>query len=152
MTPLFKKLNLKEQNEILILNAPISFESELAELLKITIHRKLDALSEVSFALAFVTHQEELNFIAKELMAKVKGDALLWFAYPKQTSKKYRCDFNRDSGWGILGAGGFEGVRQVAIDADWSALRFRRANFIKSITRDSIRALSADGKARALNK
>jgi hypothetical protein len=31
---------------------------------------------------------------------------------------------------------GFEPVRQIAIDEDWSALRFRRTDFIKSMTRD----------------
>jgi hypothetical protein len=36
----------------------------------------------------------------------------------------------------------------VAIDADWSALRFRRAERIKSMRRDASRALSAQGKRR----
>lgn len=31
----------------------------------------------------------------------------------------------------ILVLGGFDSVRQIAIDEDWSALRFRRAEFIK---------------------
>lgn len=56
---------------------------------------------------------------------------LLWFAYPKGTSKKYKCDFNRDDGWEPLRKLGFDTVRQVAIDEDWSALRFRRVEFIK---------------------
>ena len=38
---------------------------------------------------------------------------------------------NCDSGWPVLGAAGFEPVRMVAIDADWSALRFRRVEHIK---------------------
>ena len=61
---------------------------------------------------------------------KTKGDAIVWFAYPKGTSRKYQCDFNRDNGWDALKALGFDTVRQVAIDADWSALRFRRVEFI----------------------
>src|SRR6476620_9127058 len=52
-------------------------------------------------------------------------------SYPKGTSKKYSCDFNRDDGWEVLRQAGFDGVRQVAIDDDWSALRFRRFEFIK---------------------
>jgi len=55
----------------------------------------------------------------------------LWFAYPKGTSKKYSCDFNRDDDWEVLRQAGFDSVRQVAIDDDWSALRFRRFEFIK---------------------
>ena len=52
-------------------------------------------------------------------------------AYPKGSSKRLTCDFNRDTGWSPLRAVGFGPVRQVAIDEDWSALRFRRAEFIK---------------------
>ncbi len=37
----------------------------------------------------------------------------------------------------------------VAIDEDWSALRFRRAEFIKTMKRDASHALSKAGKARA---
>jgi hypothetical protein len=37
----------------------------------------------------------------------------------------------------VLGAAGFEPVRMVAVDEDWSALRFRRVGFIKTLTRRS---------------
>lgn len=60
---------------------------------------------------------------------------LLWFAYPKSTSKRYTCEFNRDQGWEALRASGFDSVRQVAIDEDWSALRFRRIEFINHRSR-----------------
>jgi hypothetical protein len=36
----------------------------------------------------------------------------------------------------------------VAIDEDWSALRFRRAEYIKTMTRDEKRAMSTPGKAK----
>jgi hypothetical protein len=52
--------------------------------------------------------------------------------YPKGTSKCYTCDFNRDSGWDVIRNAGFDSVRQIAIDEDWSALRFRRVEYIKS--------------------
>jgi hypothetical protein len=67
--------------------------------------------------------------------SKAEGDAVLWFAYPKRTSKRYKADFDRDHGWEVLRAAGFEPVRQVAIDADWSALRFRRSEFVKGARR-----------------
>jgi hypothetical protein len=73
---------------------------------------------------------------------------VVWFAYPKGTSKKYKSEINRDNGWQILGELGFEGVRGVAIDEDWSALRFRRVEFIKAMNRDKKRAMITQGKAR----
>ncbi len=132
MSTLFDKLNLKDHREILVVNAPLSFESELAALTVVTVLRDPDKVKIVRFALAFATTQFEVDRLAKLLAAKAEGDALLWFAYPKGSSKKYQCDFNRDTGWSVLKSAGFDTVRAVAIDEDWSALRFRRAEYIKS--------------------
>jgi hypothetical protein len=148
MSAVFKKLNWKDQAEILILNAPASFEPELAALTGVTIRRSLAEMAQVTFSIAFVTRQSEANALAEEIAAKTIGDAVVWFAYPKSSSKRYQCEFNRDTGWAVLGALGFEAVRQVAIDEDWSALRFRRAKFIKSMTRDSKMAMSDLGKQK----
>jgi len=77
---------------------------------------------------------------------------VVWFAYPKGTSKKYKSEINRDSGWQVLGKAGFEPVRMVAIDEDWSACRFRRAEFIKAMTRAKEHRMSAHGKSRPANR
>lgn len=131
MSLLSQRLNLKNQTEILVLNAPESFEPELAALDGVAVVQDIYDVDEISFSLAFVTTQEEIDSIAKAVATKVKGGAIVWFAYPKVTSKRYKCEFDRDSGWTVLGEMGFEGVRQVAIDQDWEALRFRRANSVK---------------------
>ncbi len=148
MSDIFKKLNLKDQTEIIVLNPPASFEPELAALTGINVRRELKGVKALNFALAFVTKQAEVDKLAAALGQRTQGDAVVWFAYPKGTSKKYKCDFNRDTGWAALGALGFEPVRMVAIDADWSALRFRRADFIKTMRREEKHAISAKGKAK----
>jgi hypothetical protein len=148
MTPLFKKLNLKDQPEIFVLNAPANLEAELEALENIAVLDDVHDAEAIAFALAFVTQQTEVDTFARSIAAKAEGDAIVWFAYPKQTSKKYKCEFNRDTGWGVLGELGFEGVRQVAIDADWSALRFRRVGFIKTMTRDPKRAMTERGRGK----
>ena len=131
MTPLFKKLNLGVHKDILVLNAPSSFDAELAALEGIKVNRKHNG--NVAFAMAFVVTQAELDEASSVLAQASVGDAVLWLVYPKGTSKKYRCEFNRDSGWEVLTAAGFDKVRMVAIDADWSALRFRRVEYIKTL-------------------
>jgi hypothetical protein len=131
MTPLFKKLNLTQQTDVLVLNAPASFESELQALHDVTLHREIPALQEIEFALVFANKQAEVDALAHLLAQKMQGDVLLWFAYPKATSKRYTCEFNRDTGWEVLRSLGFDTVRQVALDDDWSALRFRRVHYIK---------------------
>lgn len=129
-TGLFKKLNLGNQGTLHVLDAPKSFESELAALEGVTIRRKV--AGPVAFGIAFAVTQAQLDSVSSKLAAAIEGDGILWIAYPKGTSKKYRCEFNRDSGWTVLRAAGFDTVRQVAIDEDWSALRFRRTQYINS--------------------
>ena len=152
MATVFEKLQLKDRREILVLNAPQSFEPELARLKGVTIQRELRGVKEVQFALAFVMTQPEVEAAVKGVAARAKGDAVVWFAYPKGSSKRYTSTINRDTGWDSLGAAGFEAVRMIAIDEDWSAVRFRRAEFIKTMKRDKEWAMSAAGKAKAGRK
>jgi hypothetical protein len=112
------------------------------------VRRRVTTKASFSYVLAFVTRRSQIAKLANRLEVQAKGDAVVWIAYPKGTSKRYQCDFNRDSGWEHLGDAGFEGVRQVAIDEDWSALRFRRVEYIKSMKRDQKRALTSAGRSR----
>jgi hypothetical protein len=142
VTPLFKKLNYKDQAPLVVVGAPESFEPELAALGDVPVVRDAEAAESIPFFLAFVTRLDEIERLSALVAEKASGDAVVWFAYPKGSSKRYTCEFNRDTGWRALGAIGFEGVRQVAIDEDWSALRFRRVEFIKSMTRDPKRRMT----------
>jgi hypothetical protein len=152
MASTFGKLNLKDQKQILVLHSPESFEPELKTLRGVTVQRELKHAAEIEFSLAFVIQQEDVDTLGKAIAKKVKGDAVVWFAYPKGSSKKYKSGINRDSGWKVLGDAGFEPVRMVAIDEDWSAVRFRRVKFIKALTRGTEHRMSAQGKARTAGK
>jgi hypothetical protein len=143
----FAKLNLKDQKEIVVLNAPASFNPELTKLGGVKVRTKLTG-EPVSFAIAFVMRQPEVDSIAKSVAKLADGDAIIWFAYPKGSSRRYKSEISRDTGWRALGAAGFEGVRMVAIDEEWSAVRFRRVEFIKTMKRDVSGAMTKAGKAR----
>jgi hypothetical protein len=132
MQSVFQKLNLTVQPRIVVCNAPESFAPELSRLKSVEIVRDPRKPRGVQFALAFAVTQAQLDRFSVKLAAGAEGDAILWFAYPKGTSKRYTCEFNRDKGWYVITGAGFESVRQVAIDEDWSALRFRRSQFIKA--------------------
>lgn len=149
MPTVFDKLNLGDAREVVVLNAPDSFEPLLASLAGVRIHRRAVRGFRMQFGIAFAITQAQVDTAAQTMASHSDGDVTLWMAYPKQSSKKFTCEFNRDNGWAALGALGFEPVRMVAIDEDWSALRFRRAEFIKSLTRGAQSALSTVGKARA---
>jgi hypothetical protein len=152
MASTFEKMNLKDQKQIVVLNAPASFEPELRALRGVTVLRDLDVVGDIEFSLAFVATEKEVDTLGKIIARKAKGDAVVWFAYPKGTSKKYKSEIGRDNGWRALGARGFECVRAVAIDEDWSGSRFRRVEFVKTMKREKKHAISAKGKARAGKK
>jgi hypothetical protein len=148
MTPLFRKMNFKEHKTIYAINSPASFSNELTAMQKIaTVETDLKGAKAIPFFLAFVTKQKEVDTLAKQIGKLSTSDEVIWFAYPKGTSKKYKCEFNRDTGWAELGKQGFEGVRMVAIDEDWSALRFRRVENIKTMTRSF--AMTEKGQKKA---
>lgn len=129
---LFTKLNPKDRVQVVVLNAPQSFEPELDRLKGVDVRRDLSGASPISFVLAFVTQKSEIDSLSKKIDKLAQGDAVIWLAYPKGTSKRYKCDINRDTGWSAFGAVGLESVRMVAIDEDWSAKRLRRAEFVKT--------------------
>ena len=87
MSAVFKKLNLKDQTEIVVAAVPASFEPTIATLRGVKVRR-------------------------------------------------------------AVGKIGFERVRMVAIDTDWSAVRFRRVGHIKTLTRGAEHAVSAAAKAK----
>ena len=65
--------------------------------------------------------------MAKQLplcKAKLESGGALWLAYAKGTSAK-ATDINRDSIRDYVVTIGFDTVAQIAIDADWSALRLK---------------------------
>lgn len=148
MNAVFKKMNYKGQDVIYAINSPNSFENELKEMAVITsVKKQINTTDKAAFIIAFCTTQSEIDKLSTLFSKTLQSDGLLWFAYPKGTSKKYKCDFNRDTGWQILGSLGFEPVRMVAIDEDWSALRFRRVEHIKKMTRSF--ALTKEGKEKS---
>jgi len=136
MDALFTKLNYKEGKTIYVLNQPENFESVLSTIpSEISLKNAVGSTDTVEFVLVFTTSKAEVETFSQQIAPALKGDAIFWLAYPKGTSKKYTCDFNRDTSWQLLAPFNLLPVRQVAIDDDWSALRFRKAEFIKNMTR-----------------
>lgn len=150
MDAVFKKLNLKNQKTVVALNAPDSFQGNLDSIRDETlVVLAIEEIHEIHFILIFVTKQIEIDTLIPKIAPLLQGDAVIWMCYPKGTSKKYKCDFNRDTGWQIMGNYDLEPVRMVAIDEDWSALRFKKVDFIKTMKRSSLHALSEKGKLKS---
>nr|WP_314445548.1 hypothetical protein [uncultured Sphingomonas sp.] len=96
----------------------------------------LTAAPQPSFLIAFVRNRAELAEAAVEVAASYRAGGHLWLAYPKK-SGAIRSDLDRDHGWEPLLAMGLLAVTQVALNQDWSALRFRFREEIRLLRRRS---------------
>ncbi|HJT25276.1 MAG TPA: hypothetical protein VJ873_11920 [bacterium] len=123
MNPILKKLLFKGQSPVLFLGAPPEFK-KTAKAFGGTIHT--NAKGQYDFVLAFAYSLADAKKIAK-IVSKALGEkGIFWMAYPKGTSKKYKADINRDTGHALMEKLGFLGVSLVAIDEDWSAMRYKK--------------------------
>ena len=126
MNPVLKKLLYKGQSPALVLGPPPE-ATALVKAFGAPAHSKPAAGTKYGFVLAFARSLGELDAIAKTAHGALADGALFWSAYPKGTSKKYRgADINRDTGHARMKKLGFEGVSLIAIDGNWSAMRFKK--------------------------
>ncbi len=121
-TPLARKLQLKPGLKMAVLNAPSGYYDQLKTALSENILTSRTGKADA--VLLFAANVAELNKYAAAAIGCVRSVGLVWMAYPKGTSK-IETDLNRDHGWEVVARAGLEGVRLIAIDETWSAMRFR---------------------------
>ena len=133
MKKLVEKLNYKGQERIAVINADEKFNVSFSDELKnVIIDKEIDPRFPYNFILVFIKSVSEVEFYTPIALHNLMADGVLWFCYPKKTSKEYSSDIDRDHGWKALNDSGFHGIRMVAIDNNWSAMRFRNVRYIKS--------------------
>ena len=143
MELVLKKLQLKEQSPVLVLNAPTMFGDAIkgrAAEVYTGIKGKYD------FIIAFAKDLQEMKKFVKDVTAAIEKDGYLWICYPKGSSKKYKSDINRTKLLEVFGPFNFEGVTQISIDDDWSTVRVRPVDEIRTMKRTW--AMSEKGKER----
>jgi hypothetical protein len=142
---ILKKMSLKEIKTAVFIDLPEELQ-EIKKQLSESSGVAIKSQKSPDLYFAFATKLTQVEAAAKYVAENIQGDQAVWIAYPKGSSKKYTCEFNRDNGWQSLGNSGFEPVRQIALNEDWSALRFRRVEFIKKMTRSF--AMTEEGKKK----
>src|SRR3712207_6025825 len=130
-TPLAKKLGMKPGHKELVLNAPDGYLQMLAPLPEGA--EVATTLGGGAFDLVqvFVRSKADMDSYAGPALEAVKSGGLLWFSYPKKTSR-VKTDINRDVGWDSVTGAGWENIAQVSIDDTWSAGRFRPSSAVNS--------------------
>jgi hypothetical protein len=133
MKELLDKLNYKDSKRIAVINAEPKFLRAISqELLGVIIDNEIDQRCPYDFMMIFVRSVSDVDNSAPGALHNLTADGVLWFCYPKKSSELYSGGPERDKGWNLVNDLGFYGVRMVAIDEDWSALRFRNKKYIKS--------------------
>jgi hypothetical protein len=119
MKEIIKKLKFK--NHGIVLNSASNMEEEF---MKLGFKTSFDKKQKSTNTLVFINNNKEyLDFLSNQLKY-VEYDSILWFAYPKGTSK-IKTDINRDT-LRMTGENfGITTVTAISIDNTWSALRFR---------------------------
>lgn len=111
---LAKKLNLKKGMKARVVRKPVDVNlSGVA----ITPSPKAEAI------IVFVRTLADLEADAGPVVDAAKEDRIAWLVYPK--AGKLDTDLNRDILWQHMLKKDAQGVRQIAIDDVWSAMRFR---------------------------
>ena len=126
---LIDKLGWKPGTASQVWRVPVALEEALAPLLSAP-------ADPPAFRIAFAHNRAELAEAARKVAAAYTAGGHLWLCYPKK-SGSIPTDLTRDLGWEPIVALGLLPVTQVALDADWSALRFRLRGEIAKLTRQS---------------
>ncbi|MDP3002212.1 MAG: hypothetical protein Q8N38_03675, partial [Bacteroidales bacterium] len=96
MKNLLGKLNYKGQERIAVINAEESFIISLSiELKDVKIDKKIDSRYPYDFIIIFVKSVSEVEFLTPFALHNLMADGVLWFCYPKKTSKKFSSDIDR---------------------------------------------------------
>ena len=146
MDKLYKKLRLINLHKVLICNAPQTYLDMIASD-DFSIDTKPNGTYD--FVQVFYTQLETAQAETKKVISWLNDSAVFWVGYPKGTSKTYSSDINRTTLWDLYADFEFEPVSQVAIDDDWSAVRYKHVDSIKKLTRKN--AATQKGKARVNN-
>jgi hypothetical protein len=127
ISPLAQKLRIKPGQSLLLLNAPSTFVQMLGELADNKIETE-NVSGKAGYLHLFVKNSTELEHWFPIALHSFSEDTVFWISYPKQTAK-FKTDLNRDKGWEHIFNAGYRPVSAVAIDEDWTALRFRKGTF-----------------------
>jgi hypothetical protein len=130
MNKLLLKMNLKDDTQpLLFVGATDGFVDSLkAE--GLTIHTA-PIENSYQFMCIYGYTQAECEQLSHIYVSMLKEDGLFWMAYPKKSSKKYDTDCSRNTLFKLLDDVSFRPVRQISIDDDLSAIRYRHQKYVK---------------------
>ncbi len=120
-TPLVKKLGIKANSELCVMNAPPNYAALVAPLPE-------DVRTTEQFAPGadlvhlFVTLRSDFESALTGIRRKLKAEGVVWVSWPKKASKA-PTDLTEDTIRAVALPMGFVDIKVCAVDEKWSGLK-----------------------------
>ncbi|HUY74826.1 MAG TPA: hypothetical protein VMW11_09970 [Candidatus Dormibacteraeota bacterium] len=131
-SPVAKKLRLSPEHRVVVLNAPEGYVAQLHPGPS-DVRTLLEQQEVCDVVQLFVRDAEELRRFGREAVKALKPNGLLWITYPSGGQGGGATDLPATAWWmrrDVLGEltseTGYKPVAFVAIDDQWTAVRFKR--------------------------
>jgi hypothetical protein len=118
-----RKLQIRPASSVVVVGRPAGVDLEIPSDCLVTSDAADAATADA--VIAFVVRADDLEGVGRPALEAAREDRLAWLLYPK--NRQVGTDLNRDVLAALATERGAQPVRQVAVDAVWSALRFRPA-------------------------
>lgn len=123
MSTLSKKLRIKPEDRIAIINAPPDYPEALGPFpAGVALSQDLEGAFDL--VLYFARNSQEMGKALPALIKALKPEGLFWIAFPKRSSG-VETDLSRDEGWDAVKQADMRTVALISIDTTWSAARIR---------------------------
>jgi hypothetical protein len=120
---LTEKLQAGAEDSALVLGSPASRARSLGELAASMKVSQKAGKGPYGLILIYAEDSAALAAALEKARPLLIGASLLWFAYPKRPAPG--SGLGDETGWTTLKTLGFQPIKRISLDGDWSALRFK---------------------------
>jgi hypothetical protein len=124
VSPLARKLLLKEKTQACFLNTPAGFWHDFGTLPK-GVALQSGGMETSDWVLVFAKTEKELLIHGPRALQALKPDGTLWAAFPKKGSGQ-QTTLTRETGWLSFEEAGFKSMGTASVDAVWTAVQWKR--------------------------
>jgi hypothetical protein len=117
--PVAERLQVKGDRRLAVIGASAALDKTVGA------SKARADVAKADVVLLFAPDRARLDADLPGLLKRMAPRAILWVAYPKMSSR-LAADLSRDIIHALAPKHGLDTVSQIAIDADWSALRLKR--------------------------
>jgi hypothetical protein len=122
--PVAERLQVKGDRRLAVIGASAALDKTVGA------GRARADVGEADVVLLLAPDRASLEARLADVLKQMPQAAILWVAYPKLSSS-LAADLSRDVIHALAPKHGLDTVSQIAIDADWSALRLKRVPPVK---------------------